>query len=180
MATRRRRTEAAAARLTRVGLGLLQQWGAILSLLGLHLAAATRTAQRAQGHTARRHRCGRERGAARPDPAWLSSSQPGSARLCSAPALLSFSSPRRRSPPARLYPAGAGQRRPQPRRSRDRQGRAARSATPLPGRTRPPSLVRAAVPSLLPPLAPCRRLTEPHGLAHRRAAGVALRRVPSA
>lgn len=41
--------------LTRAGLGLLQQRGAVLSLLGLHLAA-TRTAQRAQGQTAVRHR----------------------------------------------------------------------------------------------------------------------------
>lgn len=41
--------------LTRAGLGVLQQRGAVLSLLGLHLAAR-RTAQRAQGHSAGRHR----------------------------------------------------------------------------------------------------------------------------
>lgn len=90
MATRRHHPGAAAARLTRVGLGLLQQWGAILSFLGLHLSAATRTAQRAQGQTARRHCCGRERGPARLD----------LARLCSV--LLAFSFPRRGSLPARL------------------------------------------------------------------------------
>lgn len=81
MATRRRHTGAAAARLTRVGLGLLQQWGAILSLLGLHLAAASRTAQRAQGQTARRHRCGRQRGPARLGSAQLSSAKLGLAQL---------------------------------------------------------------------------------------------------
>lgn len=41
--------------LTRAGLGLLQQRGAVLSLLGLHLAI-TRTTQRAQSQTAVRHR----------------------------------------------------------------------------------------------------------------------------
>lgn len=94
MATRRRHTGAAAARLTRVGLGLLQQWGAILSLLGLHLAAATRTAQRAQGQTARRHRCSRERGVVRPGPARSRSALPGPARLGSTE--LGFSFLRRR------------------------------------------------------------------------------------
>lgn len=97
MATRRRHTGAAAARLTRVGLGLLQQWGAILSLLGLHLAAASRTAQRAQGQTARRHRCGRQRGPARLSSAQLSSAWLSSARLYFPPPPLPASSalPRR-------------------------------------------------------------------------------------
>lgn len=41
--------------LTRAGLGLLQQRGAVLSLLGLHLTAC-RAAQRVQGQAASRHR----------------------------------------------------------------------------------------------------------------------------
>lgn len=159
MATRRRHTGAAAARLTRVGLGLLQQWGAILSLLGLHLAAASRTAQRAQGQTARRHRCGRQRG-----PARLSSAQ------------LGFTFPRRRSPPARLCPAGAGQRRSQPRGSCDRRG--GRKRLQRHAAAGPPSAAIFSEGGRSLSASCC--LTRPHQCAHRRAEGVAVRDVPNA
>lgn len=77
--------------LTRAELGVLQQRGAILSFLGLHLVPAARSAQRAQRQLAGRHRREAQTRLAAPQPT-------GTAPPC----------------PAALCPAGAGQRPPQP------------------------------------------------------------------